>query len=864
MLRLTKFITVRSIRAHFLRFVLSGFGIVLGVAGMLAINVTNQTALNSIMELFQSTAGNAKLIIVSASSESSQGFPEQVQRTVENVTGVALAAPLVKGQTLLADEAVQTQLGLGMFGASIAGGMQVYGIDPTIDKQIRSYTLVEGSFLSKEAAAREIVLVKDYAGDKKLKLDQWINILTPNGTERLKIVGLIAKDGTGQTNNGAFGVIPLRTAQELFNRNGSYDQIDILTTDQNPNSQALDKLKNLLQSRLGKEYLVTYPANQGKSMTQMLQNYQIGLNFMSGIALFVGAFLIYNAFAMTVIERTREFGMLRTIGMTRGQVTSQMLLEATILGIFGSFVGVIVGVFFARGLTSLMGVILNQALQVIKFPLNMILSSFIIGVVVTFLAAGIPAWQAGRISPMEALRIRGKSRESWLIRQGWILGVLLLVGSVIILVWNPFPYDVQFRMGSMTVFGLFAGATLLIPATVGGWERLGRPALKLIYGSSGSLGSRNVQRSRQRTALTVAALMIGVAMVIMTRSMTQSFAGDLRSWMKAYLGGDIYIGSSVPLRGDMVSRIESVPGVASVAPVRYFNVDFQTRSGDTQTINFMAYNPIAYSRITSFVFSGDQPNAESIVKQLQQGDTVLLSSVLAEKYGLGVGDPILLRTRSGYHKFMIAAVTVDFYNQGLVVQGSWNDMRRYFHINDASTFMVKVSDGYQVSNVQQSIESLYKKRYSLILESNVSLRNRVLTLMDQAFSMFDVMALIAVLVGSLGVVNTLTMSVIERTQEIGMLRAIGMTRGQIVKMVLAEAGLMGLFGGLLGLVTGIILARILFYGMKAMSGYMLTFVMPIDGVLLTVLVAFIVSQIAAIFPGRRAARIKILEAVHYE
>jgi len=864
MFRLTRLITFRSISVHFLRFALSGFGIVLGVAGMLAINVTNQTALNSIVELFQSTSGNAKLTIVSASSESSLGFPEQVQQTIENVAGVAVAAPLVKAQTMLADEATPNQLGLGMFGASISGGMQVYGIDPTLDLQIRSYKLVAGRFISTEPAAREIVLVKDYADDKKLKLDQWVGILTPNGVEQVRIVGLIAKDGTGQTNNGAFGIIPLRAAQEMFNRDGSFDQIDILTTDSNPNSQTLEKLKTVLQSRLGKEYLVTYPANQGKRMTQMLQNYQIGLNFMSGIALFVGAFLIYNAFAMTVIERTREFGMLRTIGMTRGQVTGQMLLEATILGIFGSVLGIGLGIFLARGLTDLMGAILNQPLREIKFPMETILSSFLIGLVVTFLASGVPAWQAGRISPMEALRIRGKSREGWLIRQGWILGTLLLASSVAVLIWNPFPYDVQFRMGSMTVFSLFTGATLMIPATVGGWERLGRPVLKLVYGSSGSLGSRNVQRSRQRTTLTVAALMIGVAMVIMTRSMTQSFAGDLRLWMKAYLGGDIYIGSSVPLRGDMVSRIEAVPGVAAVAPIRYFNVDLQTPGGDMQTINFMAYDPVAYSEVTSFVFSGGQPDVKSVVNQLQQGDSVLLSGVLADKYGLSVGDHLLLRTRSGYHAFSIAAIVVDFYNQGLVVQGSWNDMRRYFHINDASTFMVKVSDSYQVSQVQQSIEDLYKKRYSLILESNASLRGRVLTLMDQAFSLFDVMALIAVVVGSLGVINTLTMSVIERTQEIGMLRAIGMTRGQIVKMVLAEAGLMGLFGGLLGLATGIILARILFYGMTAMSGYQLTFVMPIDGVLLTVAVAFVVSQIAAILPGRRAARIKILEAVHYE
>jgi putative ABC transport system permease protein len=864
MFRLTRLLTLRSIRVRFLRFALSGFGIVLGVAGMLAINVTNQTALDSIVELFQNTSGKAKLTVVSASTDSSQGFSAQFLRTVSNIPGVAAAAPIVKAQTLLADQDEASELGIGIFGASVAGGLQVYGIDPGLDQRFRDYKLVEGRFLGGDLGTREIVLVQDYAADKEIKVSQWISILTPNGVERVKIVGLIAKEGPGRTNDGAFGVLPLRTAQDLFNRKDSLDQIDILTSDENPTEKILESLKGTLQARLGKDFSVTYPASQGKRMTQMLQNYQIGLNFISGVALFVGAFLIYNAFAMTVVERTREFGMLRTIGMTRAQVIGQMLLEAVILGFFGSALGVGVGILLARGLTGLMEVVLNQSLRDIKFPLDMIASSFIIGVIVTFISASMPAWQAGRISPMEALRIRGRSREGWLIRKGWILGVVLLAGSMGVLIWNPFPYDVQFRMGSMTVFGLFAGATLLIPATVGTWERAGRPILKFLYGASGNLGSRNVQRSRQRTTLTVAALMIGVAMVIMTRSMTQSFAGDLRSWMKAYIGGDIYIGSSIPLRSDVARRIESVSGVMAVAPIRYFNVDWRTPSGETQTINFMAFNPATYSQVTSFVFSGDQPNVKDVVARLGQGDSVLLSSVLAEKYGLKVGDDVLLRTRTGFRKFSIAAVVVDFYNQGLVVQGSWDDMRRYFRINDASTFMVKVGAGYDVSQVQQRIDDLYGKRYRLTLESNTSIRSRALTLMDRAFSMFDVMALIAVAVGSLGVINTLTMSVIERTQEIGMLRAIGMTRGQVVRMVLAEAGLMGLFGGMLGLVTGVILARILFFGMMAMSGYKLTFVMPIDGVLLTLVVAVIVSQIAAIFPARRAAGIKILEAVHYE
>lgn len=862
LLRQIRLLTLRSIRARFLRFALSAFGIVLGVAGMLAIGVTNQTALDSIVRLFENTSGRAKLSISSATQDVN-GFPEQVQRTVGNLPGIGAAAPTVRALTTLADESAADQLALGLFGMSSSDNVQIHGIDPVLDRQLRDYTLTAGTFLGNNLTAREVVLVENYAADKDLSLGGWFSILTPNGVESLKIVGLMAREGPGQTNNGAFGVIPLGAAQELFNRQGQLDQVDILTTNPNPSTAELDALKSSLQTRLGKDLSVTYPSGQGERMTQMLQNYQIGLNFMSGIALFVGAFLIYNAFAMTVVERTREFGMLRTIGMTRGQVTGLILLEAGTLGVFGSLAGVGAGMLLARGLTRLMETILNSPLNTVEVPFNNMLTSWAIGLAVTLLAAGIPAFQAGRISPMEALRVRGTSGEGWFIRKGWMLGLALLAVSTILLIANPFPYDVQFRLGSLTVFGLFSGATLLIPGTVSGWERLTRPLMKLIYGASGSLGSRNVQRSRQRTTLTVAALMVGVAMVIMTRGMTESFAGDLRDWISAYIGGDIYASSSIPMRSDVGRRIGAVPGVQAVAAIRYLEVDWQTADG-VESINFMAYDPVEYTRVTRFIFSEAETDAASVVRRLQEGGAVLVSSVLSEKYGLKPGDTVYLRTRSGFHAFEVAAVVVDFYNQGLVMQGSWNDMRRYFRIDDASTFLVKVSPGQEIAAVQETIDSLYGKRYRLILESNESIRGRVLTLMDQAFSMFDVMALISIVVGSLGVVNTLTMSVIERTQEIGMLRAIGMTRAQIVRMVLAEAGLLGVIGGVLGLATGIVLARILFIGMNTMSGYNLTFVLPPEGVAISLAAAILISQIAAIFPSRRAAGVRILEAVHYE
>jgi putative ABC transport system permease protein len=849
-------------RSRSLRFLLSAFGIILGVAGMLSIQATNQTALNSILNLFESTSGRAKLIVASADSDQG-GFSDTILRKANTVEGVLVADPLVIENTDLADKEASDQLDISFFGAS-GGGLLVHGIVPTLELQTREYTIKEGRFLSEDLKEREIVLVESFADDKDIRVDDLIKIITPNGTKELKVVGLIAREGPGKTNNGSFGVIPLETAQGLFNRSNDLDQIDIVPVNPNPSTEDLSQLRVSLQQQLGDDFAVTYPSGQGERMTQMLQNYQIGLNFMSGIALFVGAFLIYNAFAMTVVERTREFGMLRTIGMTRRQVISQVLVEAAFLGFFGSALGVGLGILLARGLTSLMENLMSQELGAVLVTTNDMLISMSIGVGVTFLAALIPALQAGRISPIEALRVRGKSKEGWLIRYGWTLGIVMLGGSVALLIINPFPYDVQFRLGSMTVFGLFTGATLLIPVTVGIWEFVSRPAIKLIYGSSGSLGSRNVQRSRLRTTLTVAALMVGVAMVIMVRGMTESFAVDLRTWIQAYLGGDIYVTSSVRLRSDLERRLKGVEGINEVAPLRYFEVDWKTPSGDIENINFMAIDVNAYSRVTNFVFSGEQVDPQQAIERLSAGRAVFVSTVLAERYDLVPGEIISLKTRRGLKDFEIAGVVVDFYNQGLVVQGSWEDMRRYFNIKDANTLLVKVNDDISASSVQDRIDAQLGDRYHLILISNDMIREQVLNLMDQAFRMFDVMALISIVVGSLGVINTLTMSVIERTREIGMLRAIGTTRGQIVKMVLAEALLMGVIGGILGLGTGVILARILFIGMTTMSGYRLTFVLPPEGIIISVVIALIVSQVAAITPALRAARVRILEAVHYE
>jgi putative ABC transport system permease protein len=859
---LLRLLTLRSIRTRPIRLLLSAFGIILGVAGILAIGITNQTALESITRLFENTSGKANLVVTAAEVET-EGFKQQIAQKVAGFPGISLAVPSIQIQTILADEAAPSEIGLSFFGTSM-GGLSLYGIDPRLDQEVREYNLTAGRFLEPDSSQAEVVLVENYAAENEIEIGDAIEIVGGNQLLRLRVVGLIAREGPGQLNNGAFGVIPLEYAQKVFYRDGKIDQIDLIVEPEFRKSADLEAIKTSLQNYLGEAYSVIFPAAQGKQMTQMLGNYQIGLNFMSGMAIFVGAFLIYNAFSMTVIERTREFGLLRTIGFTRSQVTRQVMSEAMVLGIFSSLLGVVLGIQVAQGLASMMGSLLSQTLTIGQVPRDLIATGLVVGVVATFIAAAIPAIQAGRISPLEALRIRALAREGWLIRHGWWFGLLLLIVSTIILIINPFPYDVQFRLGSLVVFSLFFGGTLMIPVTVGLWERILRPFIRLLYGSSGQIGSSNIQRARMRTTLTVAALMIGVAMIIVVWAMTGSFKGDLDEWLQGYIGGDLYVTSSVPMRADVWKRLQALEGVAAVAPVRYFEVDWIPPGGDKEKISAMGIDPASYTQVTSFVFSKSETVPQQALNRLAAGSSIFISSVISEKYRLKPGDSVSLVTRSGPRDFEVAGIVVDFYNQGMVIDVNWADMNRYFRQKDANTYLVKVEPGIPPDLVRQRIDVLYGKRDHLTVESNQAILSRISALMQQAFSLFDILAVIAIMVGFFGITNTMTMNVIERTQEIGMLRGVGMTRGQVLRMILAEAGIMGVIGGLIGLAFGVILSHIFLQAMTAMSGYSISYALPNDRIWLAMLIAIVVANLAAILPAARAARVKILEAIQYE
>ena len=598
-------------------------------------------------------------------------------------------------------------------------------------------------------------------------------------------------------------------------------------------------------------------------MSQMLTGYQLSLNFMAGIALFVGAFLIYNTLSMTVAERSHELGLLRCVGMTRRQVSSQVIIEGFILGIVGALAGAGVGILMSKGLTSLMSEILGQPLKTGSIPPDILATSMVIEIFVTLISAFMPAYQAARISPLEALQVRSRQGGGRLFKYGWIAGFLLLVLSAGILVWNPFPYDVQFRLGSMTVFALFLGATLMIPITLRGWQRISRWPLRMLFSNLGEIGSRNLERAPKRTMLTCAALMVGVSMIVSTLGITGSFTADLNEWMDAYTGGDIFVGAAVPLTRNLQGNLESLPGVETATPVRTIEATW-LRDDTKEKISVMGVDPASYTVVTRFVFSSTEVDKDKVLAELSQGQSIFISEVIAQKYGVKVGDQLTLKTRGSNKDFTVAAVVLDFSNQGLVVTGNLSDLEKYFDVEDVNTFYVNTAEGVEISETIRQIKDEYQEDYQLIIESNSAIKERADDLMQQAFSMFDVLGILAVMVAALGVLNTLSMSVVERTREIGMLRSMGMTRFQVVKMILAEAGLMGIIGGLLGLGLGLLLTKILLSAMGAMSGYSLEFIVPTKALWMSIVVALVTSQLAALLPAIRAANTPMLSAIHYE
>jgi putative ABC transport system permease protein len=839
----------RNLWARKARTLLTVIGIVLGVATVFAISITSASTAKSLEDFFAQSSGQADLSITSA-AESSAGFRQRLLRQMQEFPGVERAVANVWDQSLL----------LGRDGDV---GLQVMGIDPETDRQVRSYEMEQGRFLSAEDRRYTVMLVAPVAKKYGIEVGDEVELVVAEGTEMFQVVGLLKDKGAGRLNLGRVAFVPLDVAQEVFERGRKIDQIDLVAEPAVADDKAaLKQLKEGLQAELGAAYVVDYPAAIGQSIADALSGFNAAMNMFSVIALLVGAMLIYNTFAMTVVERTREIGLLRALGTGKGQLLRLVLSEALFLGLGGTVLGLVGGPVLAFVLLKIMSQTLGGVLPMESFviPPEGAAQGLVVGLMITFIAALLPAWRGSRISPIEALLEARTRKEGFLLRRGWIIGLGLLA---VVTVDN----FISFLSGELFFVTLFLGATLLVPQTVALLERVIRLGVTAIYGQPGRLGSMNLQRSKGRVSLTVGVLMVGVTMLIAIGGMNASFNNEVREWTEAALAGDLYISSFRPLRLQLMQDLLEVEGMGPMTPMRYMyvrtvgGISAEGFHGTREIMLVKFIDPRTYGDVASLRFTEDEGDAEAMLERFAQGDAILVSGTVGELLKVGRGDTVRLRTNRGERDFEVAGVIQDFFQGGRALYGSWSDMERYFGEDKATLFMARIEPGAEVSQVKQRLEEGVAKSQHLEVESGEEARAEMERATSQVFAMFGAVVWIAIIVAGLGVTNTVTMGVLERVREIGMLRSLGMLVGQVGRMVLAESLAMGVIGGIFGLLVGLPLSWTMVVGMSQGTGWKMAYVFPGGSFLSGAVIALLISQVAALYPVWRAARTGVLEAI---
>ena len=472
--------------------------------------------------------------------------------------------------------------------------------------------------------------------------------------------------------------------------------------------------------------------------------------------------------------------------------------------------------------------------------------------------------QAARISPLQALRVQGSVDERRWLEIGLKFGPLTVTAALLILYWVPFRQSVAFYVGSGTIFILLLGATLCIPVLANSLEWLIRPFTRFIFGNEGRLGSSNINRARGRTALTVAALMVGISMVVGINGLTNSFEDDIEQWMDSALGGDLFVRSPLPMQPDLEARLLALPEVTAVTAGRIVASRLLTEAGDDEFALFVAIDPATYETVRDLRIQ-EGPDVSAIMARLQQGGAVYVGADVANKFNLGIGDMITLETRRGRRDFEVIAIVLDFgAGETPSVTGSMGDLRRYFGVTDISSFSVKLEEGVAVTAVADVIENQLGRGQNLSVEGKEAFAEKIRTLSAEAFSLFDVLGLIGLVVAALGVINTMLMNVLERTRELGGLRSLGMSRSQVRRMILAEATTIGFMGAIFGVGFGAVLSDVFIIGLRSIGGFVLTSQLPIVPMIYSFFLAYLVALLAAWYPAVRASRVNIIAAIKNE
>jgi putative ABC transport system permease protein len=841
-------------RRHVLRTLLTTAGIVLGVAVFVGMHTANQSVLFAFSHTVDRIAGKTELQVTAGET----GFDESVLEKVQSGSTVGVAVPVIEA-------VVDTrQLENGA-----QGNLLVLGIDMTGDRTLRDYELESGDdaviddplvFLARPDS---LIISKEFADRNHIASGGMLTLGTIEGDKPFTVRGIMKSSGLTSAFGGNLAIMDIYAAQKMFGRGQSFDRVDLAVKDGSTIADAQRELRALL----GPGFDVDPPSGRGQQFEAMLSAYSMMVGVSSLFALFIGMFIIYNSFAIAVTQRRSEIGVLRALGATRGQILRLFLLESAVTGVIGSIGGLFFGILIAQGIAASIGALISDVYGVaqradeLATNPNLLALALGIGIVTSIVAAAIPARNAARVDPVQALQ-KGKYQvlsagESRLrVVLAALLGVVSL-GCLLFVSSRPIFY--------IGYFLAILAALLLTPLLALLMSRAIRPLLKWIRPVEGALAADSLIQAPRRTSASVAALMLSLALVVAFGGMARASYDSIIDWMNTALNPELFVMPTqnivirtVRFPPDMAPAIASVPGVERVQLVRDGRVTFRKTPIMLVAVDVMSLAETAHRD----PIVGD---AATMYRKTAAGEGLMVSENLAQLQNLKLGEILELPSPGGMIRLPIVGIVVDYSDQ----QGTILMDRKLFikHWNDDSVnvFRVYVKKGVSVPDVRARILERFAGQRQVFVLTNNELKRYILKITDQWFSLTSVQITVAVLVAILGIVNTLTVSITDRRRELGVLRAVGGLHAQIRRTIWMEA----LSIGTLGLVLGFLLGAInLYYVLQIVhhdiAGMRLDYVLPIGTAAAMVPTILAAAFIAALWPAESAVRGSLVEALEYE
>jgi putative ABC transport system permease protein len=858
--RLLRTISIPRMEEHRVRTALTVFGVALGVAVLASVSIVNRNVLGGVARTVDDIAGKADLQVGSGSS----GFSESLLDVVSAVPGVAAISPALQQIATIHDKRAQGERVLVV-------GVDMLGAD---DAYFRSYGSRDLDAIRKDPlpflnSSTNILIGRELAQRCGYKLHDHIALATGTGIQQFEIWGLLDASGVGRAFGGAVAVMYYPAMQVAFGRGHNIDRIDIALE---PGAQ-VDAVRARLSATLGSAFTIEHPARRSDRVAKMLQAVHDALLLASLIALTVGAFLIYNTIAISVVQRKREIGVLRAVGALRSSVLRLITLEGALLGTVGSLLGVGLGVLLSRGMLIATSRALSEAyLQLtvsdVRVDADVLLASFVMGVLATTLAAALPARRAGLVSPAETLRTSGMTSvqappQRLAHKDRAALVSLVLAGALLFM-----PPIGQVPLGGFLASGMLLQAgVLLLPRFIQALERALDTRFGSLFGLEFRLAQQNLPRDIGRTAGMVGALMVSVAMATSFATFVSSFSATLDDWIEQSLPGALFItngasisgaaAKNVPMADDLYGPLVAMPEVKAVRRLRI--VEFPYRGFP---IKVVSTDTDVYARFAHFTML--QGTREDAIAGWRRG-AVTVSENFARRFGVHPGDHIALSVKDGTRQFEVAAVGLDYasdigtvFMDRAVYRAGWDDSR-------VDTYELHLRPGIDPERVRRTINERYADKLDLFVLTNQEFRAEVHNTAAQVFSLLRALELVALIVAVLGVVNAQLANVLDRVREIGVLRAVGMLRWQVRRMIVIEAALIGVLGASTGLVLGLALGYVLLNHINIVqTGWYFPYRLSARSVVELVLCTVPASALAGFYPARAAAGMRVTDALGYE